>query len=77
METIIDGTPHIPIAAAATELKTTNVRILMLIKQKVMKGRLVDGEWYVDKNTLGCFRSHDVESEAPGGCGTCSGCKGI
>lgn len=76
MEIIIEGAPHIPIAAAAEELKTTHLRILMLIKQKVMKGCQVDGEWYVDRNTLGCFKSHDTDGAAPGGCGSCSGCTG-
>jgi hypothetical protein len=77
MEIIIEGTPHIPITDAAKELKTTPTRILMLIKQNVMKGCQVDGEWYVDKNTLGRFRSHDPEGKEPGGCSSsCNGCKG-
>lgn len=76
MEIIIEGIPHIPIADAVRELKTTQLRILMLIKQNVMKGCQVDGEWYVDKSTLGCFRSHDTEVNGTSGCGTCSGCTG-
>ena len=75
MEVIIAGTPHIPIAAAAEELKTTHPRILLLIRQNVMKGCQVDGEWYVEKSTLGCFRSHDGDG-VQGGCrASCNGCK--
>lgn len=76
METIIEGTPHIPIAEAAAELRTTPLRILMLIKQDVMKGCQLEEEWYVDRNTLGCFRSQDMDQKEHGGCGTCSGCQG-
>ena len=76
MEVIIEGTPHIPIATAAEELKTTHPRILMLIRQKVMKGRQVDGEWYVEKSTLGCFRSLDENLEQGGCRSSCTGCRG-
>lgn len=77
MEISIDGVPHIPIIAAAEELQTTHLRILMLIKQNVMKGCLVDGEWYVAKNTLGCYRSHEMDGKEQGGCSSsCTGCKG-
>jgi hypothetical protein len=76
MEILIEGIPHIPITDAAKDLKTTPARILMLIKQNVLKGCPVEGEWYVDKNTLGCFRSHDLRGKEPGGCGSsCNGCK--
>ena len=73
MEKIINGVPHIPIEDVARELKTTHLRLLMLIKQDVMKGCQVDGEWYVEKSSLGCFRSYETDDAKPGGCkGTCA-----
>jgi len=73
MEKIINGVPHIPIEDAAGELNTTQLRLLMLIKRDVMKGCQVDGEWYVEKGSLVCFRSYDTDDAKPGGCkGTCS-----
>ncbi len=64
MEVILRGIPHIPIKCAATELQTTHLRILMLIKQQVMAGCQVDGEWFVEKSSLDCFRSYDKDDSA-------------
>jgi hypothetical protein len=73
MEKIINGVPHIPIEDVARELNTTHLRLLMLIKRDVMKGCQVDGEWYVEKGTIGCFRSYETDDAKPGGCkGTCA-----
>ena len=77
MEVILDGAPHVLLADAARELQTTPLRILMLIKRKVMKGVQVDGEWYVDTTTFGCFQSHDTADGKSVGCSSgCSGCSG-
>ena len=73
----IDGKPHVPVAEAAVELHTTPLRILMLIKRDVMKGIQVEGEWYVDTTTFGCFRAHDTDEGKGGGCSSgCGGCSG-
>jgi hypothetical protein len=73
MEKIINGIPHIPIEDVARELKTTHLRLLMLIRRDVMKGCQMDGEWYVEKDTIGCFRAYDTDDVKPGGCkGTCA-----
>jgi hypothetical protein len=78
MEKNIEGIPHIPLEDAARELGTTPPRILMLIRQGMMKGRVEDDEWYVAKPTLACFRSFEKDAErprkcaascSPGGCG--------
>ena len=77
MAVLIDGAPHVPVADAARELRTTPLRILMLIKRDVMKGVQVDGEWYVDATTFGCFKSHDTDEGKSGGCSSaCSSCSG-
>ena len=47
-EVIVDGACHEPIAVAANRLQTTHLRVLMLVKQKALAGRQVDGEWFVN-----------------------------
>ena len=69
MVKMIGGVPHIPMNEAARELGTTPLRIMMLIREGVMRGCLVDDEWFVEKGTLGCFRSYESEPGKPGGCG--------
>jgi hypothetical protein len=81
MELMIEGIPHIPIAEAAEELQTTHLRILMLLKHSVVTGRQVNGEWYVEKSSLACLKSHGLDPlEAAGCAATCKastcGCKG-
>jgi hypothetical protein len=79
MEKCIEGIPHVPLADAARELGTTPPRILMLIRQGVMKGRVEEDEWFVAKPTLACFRTFEKEAEGSRRCGTsCSsgGCGG-
>ena len=79
MVKMIGGGPHIPMEEAARELGTTPLRIMMLIREGAMRGCLVDDEWFVEKETLGCFRSYESEPGKPGGCGgSCpsGGCPG-
>jgi hypothetical protein len=79
MEKIVDGVPHISIEEAAGELATTPLRILMLIREGVMKGCQLEEEWYVDMNSMACFRAYGVEGEKPKACqGSCAsgGCSG-
>ena len=81
MEIMIEGTPHIPIAEAAEELQTTHLRMLMLLKHTVVTGRQVDGEWFIEKNSLACLKSRGMDRLEPAGCAaTCKasscGCKG-
>ena len=81
MERIIEGTPHISLADAAQVLMTTHLRVLMLLKHKVLTGSMVDGEWYVDKSSLDCLKSHGMSELEQASCRTsCAasscGCKG-
>ena len=81
MERIIEGVPHVPIDEAAAELETTHLRILMLLKHRVVTGSLVDGVWYIEKNSLVSLKKHGMERPQPAGCttscgATTCGCKG-
>ena len=81
MERIVDGTPHVPIEEAVQELKTTHLRVLMLLKNKDLSGCQVDGEWLVERSSLDCLKLHGIKPVKTGGCATsCNptacGCKG-
>lgn len=63
---------------AATELGTTRLRIMMLIKEKVLKGMEEGGEWFVDRESLECFKAHGGDATSLRSCrtscgGSCSG----
>ena len=81
MERIVDGTVHVPIEEAAQELKTTHLKVLMLLKSKALSGCQVDGAWLVEKSSLECLKLHGIEPTKPPACATsCNpsacGCKG-
>ena len=67
MELIIEETPYVTITDAARELETTHLRILMLIRRNLMKGCQVDGEWYVEKCDIACFKDLETDAAKPGG----------
>ena len=72
----INGSLYVPAAEAAEQLSTTQLKILMLIKQKLLCGEMVDGEWYVTRESVAAY---DPEEEGPvkqhecrSGCGGCN-----
>jgi len=80
MVMIIDGTEHITAARAAEELETTITRVLMLLREKALAGRQLDGEWYVATDSLACGKTHGRDLKTVRGCASsCSsggcGCK--
>jgi hypothetical protein len=70
MELIIEETPYVTITDAARELETTHLRILMLIRRNMLKGCQVDGEWYVEKSVIACFKGLDMDDKKTVGCRT-------
>lgn len=61
---------RLPLPAAAEELKTTHLKVLMLLKQKALTGDMIDGEWYVDRASLEHFLENGAELQPLGGCRT-------
>ncbi len=81
MERMIDGVSCISSEEAASELNTTQLKIMMMIKQKALIGMELDNEWFVTRESLECCRSHGRDMKIEMGCKTyCSsggcGCKG-
>ena len=80
MERMIEGVAHVTAAAAAGQLETTQLRVLMLLKEKALTGTMLDGEWFVTSESLACCRVHGQDRRVASGCATsCSsggcGCK--
>ena len=69
------GTNFVPIAEAALLLETTEMRVLMMLKNKELEGKLEEEAWYVDKASLQlCGKPKAADVVRPGGCG--GGCSG-
>lgn len=72
MEREIDGGVYLPILAAAEELATTHLRLLMLVKQGKLTGRQEAGEWFIARESLNCLKSHGLEPASVASCKTSS-----
>jgi hypothetical protein len=77
MNVMIDGVEYLPAAAAATQLATTETKILMLLKQKALSGELIEGSWFVTTASLACYDAHAADPEKQLQCRTsCSSSSG-
>lgn len=70
MTQIIDGRNHVTAADAAEQLETTITRVLMLLRENALKGAQIDGEWYVEADSIACCKSHGRDMKAAQGCAT-------
>lgn len=59
---------NLHIAQAAEELQTTEMKVLMLLKNKSILGEETDGEWYVNRDSLECFKAHGKDMKVEMGC---------
>ena len=73
MKEKIDTGEVVPIMEAAEELGTTHLRILMLIKEGVLKGEQQGGEWFATRESVDCFRKHGGDVRAQTACRTSCG----
>ena len=79
MEERTDMEETVPVMAAAEMLGTTHLRILMLIKEGVLKGGQDGDEWFVTRDSLNCFSKHGSNIQAKSTCrsacggGSCGG----
>ncbi len=60
---------------AARELGTTGLKLLLLIKAGTIEGLMEEGEWYVTRSSLECFRAHGGELPAAATPSCQSSCK--
>ncbi|MBT0665951.1 hypothetical protein KI809_16695 [Geobacter pelophilus] len=61
-------TDTIDVATAAAVLQTTQLKILMLLKNKALLGEEVGGEWYVNRDSLECYKAHGKDIKIEMGC---------
>lgn len=67
----------VTVAEAAEELATTQIKVLMLLKQKELEGELVNEEWAVSRASLDCLKKHGLKPAEQASCRTScksSGC---
>lgn len=58
----------ISVAESAETLKTTQTRILMLLKNGDLKGRAIEGDWFVEADSLACAKAHGIDMKVAQGC---------
>lgn len=80
MAILIDGIEHVTAEEAAQQLRTTPMRILMLLKEQALTGSQQEGGWYVSQPSVACALAHGTDQHVAKGCRThCSssgcGCK--
>ena len=58
--------------SAARQLNTTGLKLLMLVRAGKIEGSMVEGEWFVSRSSLECFRAHggDIPTTAEPSCRT-------
>ncbi len=69
----------LPIGEAASQMKSTDLNVLMHVKRGLIKGEEIDGEWFVEQTSLTEFMaSHAGKADVcekkhhcgAGGCGS-------
>lgn len=73
-------TDYLTTAEAAENLGTTPTKVLMLLKSRDLKGLEIEGEWFVEPDSLACCKAHGIDVKSAQGCASyCSsggcGCK--
>jgi hypothetical protein len=76
MTVVIDGIEYLPASVAVQQLATTETKILMLLKQRVLGGELIEGSWFVTTTSLACYGAHAREPETLSRCRTSCGSSG-
>ena len=68
------GTSFVAIAEAAKLLETTEMRVLMMLKNNELQGKIEEESWYVDRSSLLlCDKPKAADIVKPGCGGSCGG----
>lgn len=67
---IIDEVEYVSAADAAAHLSTTETRVLMLLKQRALVGKILDEGWLVTRASLLGYDGRENEQEAQPSCRT-------
>lgn len=68
MSNTTETADYLTLAEAAEHLGTTVTRVLMLIRKDDLKGTEINGEWFVEPNSLNCCKAHVIDMKAAKGC---------
>jgi len=72
------GIDFVPLTEAAQLLDTTEVRVVTMLENNELQGKMVANAWQVDRTSITPGdRPKSADIASPGGCGICgSGCGG-
>lgn len=68
------GCSTLSLAEAATELKTTIPRLLILIRSGELEAHPVDGDWQISWASIRACSESGIPRLHGNGCGSCGGC---
>ena len=78
MSIVIDGTSYLTVKMAAEALATTEMRVLMLMREKELIGVQLEGEWLVTADSVaGCLAKPPgpkAVADCASGCASVRGC---
>lgn len=63
-----DRNVEVSITDAASELGTTHLRLLMLVKQGKLAGEMRDGEWFISREAIDRLKAEGGDSRADLAC---------
>jgi hypothetical protein len=73
MTVVIEGTEYLSAAEVAGKLCTTELKVLMLLRQKALCGHQIDGTWFVTAESLASYDPNSVAPASPACRTSCSG----
>lgn len=73
MTVIIDGNEFISAAEVAAQLGTTELKVLLLLRQNALCGEQIDGSWFVTSASFACYDADAAAPAIPSCRSTCSG----
>ena len=62
------STDYLTSTEAAENLGTTVTKILMLLKRGELKGKEINGEWFIEPDSLACCKAHGIDMKVEKGC---------
>jgi hypothetical protein len=68
MTRIIDGKSYVTAGEAALQLETTFTRVMMLLRSNALQGAELDGNWYVESDSIACAKTHGTDMKVARGC---------
>ena len=74
---MIDGRHYLTVEEAAEALATTEMRVLMLMREKELVGMQLEGKWLITADSVAAWQAKGSVAKPVAGCATsCTSAKG-